>query len=232
MEKARSSETIQRLAGVELTEPRLIDEARDVALPVNQPHERLLLDGELGTALLEPVPVDIEHDVEARNLLLDQAPLVHAPRALEQQRLRVDRHEKSCSTGALRHVERLALEWSTRLRDPQPDVAMQLFTRDTFALDEDLAEPLVALRVLHGHALIELRLRDEPVLDENVAEAVAPVHDRRVADAALVEVDVAEALPMSDARQPLFFPIARSWRTSGRLASFRLPLIAISAVPR
>ena len=37
--------------------------------------------------------IHLEDDVERRNLLLDQAPLVDAARALEQQRLRVDRHE-------------------------------------------------------------------------------------------------------------------------------------------
>ena len=37
-------------------------------------------------------------------------------------------------------------------------------------------------------------------LHEHVAEPVAPVHDRRVADAALVEVDVAEVVPVRDAQ--------------------------------
>ena len=48
---------------------------------------------ELRVARGEAPGVELEDEIEARHLLLDQAPLVHAARAFEQQRLRIDRHE-------------------------------------------------------------------------------------------------------------------------------------------
>ena len=83
---------------------------------------------------------------------------------------------------------------------------MQLLARERALLDEQLAEPLVALRVLRVDGRIELRLRDHAVLHEHVAEAVAPIHDRRVADAALVEVDVAEVVAVGDAEAAGLLP--------------------------
>src|ERR1051325_10164018 len=66
----------------------------------------------------------------------------------------------------------------------------------------DLAEPLAVLPRLALHGGVELRLGDLGVLDENVAQAIAPVDDRRVADAALVEVDVAEVRAVGDGETP------------------------------
>src|SRR5688572_12805654 len=77
---------------------------------------------------------------------------------------------------------------------------MQLIALDELTLDQDFTEPRVALCGLVGDGLLELGLRDQPVLHEDVAETVAAIHDGRVADASLVEVDVAEALPMRDAQ--------------------------------
>src|SRR4029079_10700959 len=45
---------------------------------------------------------------------------------------------------------------------------------------------------------VELALRDRTALHEEVAEPVTPVDDRRVADAPLVEVDVAEVVAVRD----------------------------------
>ena len=46
--------------------------------------------------------------------------------------------------------------------------------------------------------LLELRRRDHAALEEDVAEPVAAVHDRGVADPAPVEVDGAEVVPVRD----------------------------------
>jgi hypothetical protein len=83
MQEPGGDEAVERLAGIELAEPGLVHQPRDVALAVDQSHERFLLDRQLGPALLETVAVHLEHEIEARNLLLDQAPLVDASRALE-----------------------------------------------------------------------------------------------------------------------------------------------------
>src|SRR5207253_310239 len=56
------------------------------------------------------------------------------------------------------------------------------------------------------HGGVELRLRDLRVLDQDVAQAIAPVDDRRVADPALVEVDVAEVRAVGDRETPRLLP--------------------------
>ena len=53
---------------------------------------------------------------------------------------------------------------------------------------------------------VELRLRDEPPLHQDVAEPVAPVDDRGVADPPLVEVYVAEVVPVRDAQASGLLP--------------------------
>jgi hypothetical protein len=65
-----------------------------VASSVEQWHQCLLLHRQLHIRRLEARAVEREHDVKGRNLLLDQSPLVDAPRPFEQERLRVDADEK------------------------------------------------------------------------------------------------------------------------------------------
>ena len=67
-------------------------------------------------------------------------------------------------------------------------------------LHEELPQALVAPAILQRDRRVELALRDGAELHEHVAEPVAAIHDRRVADAALVEIDVAEAVAMRDAQ--------------------------------
>src|SRR5205814_8931664 len=47
----------------------------------------------------QPISVETEHDVEARDLLLDERPLVYPARAFEEQRLRIDRYAFSAILG-------------------------------------------------------------------------------------------------------------------------------------
>ena len=66
---------------------------------------------------------------------------------------------------------------------------------------------------------------------------MSPSRSRRltidgVDDLAFVEVDVPKFCRSASARHPVRRPRKSSWITSGRLASLRLPLIAISATPR
>ncbi len=84
-------EGVQRLPHLELADARRIDERRHVAPPIDQRDQLLLRRRELRFALRQARAVHLEDDVEARHLLLDQAPLVHAPRAFQQQRLGIDR---------------------------------------------------------------------------------------------------------------------------------------------
>src|ERR1019366_6502964 len=82
------------------------------------------------------------------------------------------------------------------LLDLQPDLLVQVVARDDAEPDEDFSEPLVALLFLGLDRLLQLGGRDRAALQQDVAEPVAAVHDRGVADAALVEVDGAEIVPV------------------------------------
>src|SRR5687768_4306860 len=177
MQEAGGRKAVQRLADVELAEPRFVHEPGDVAPAVNETDERLLLHRQLRTALLEPSAIELEHDVEARNLLLDEAPLIHPARPLEEERLGIDRHDEillvRLDVGL--EVERPLVpreQVEDGFLDLQLDVAMQLLARDELSLHEDLAQPLVTLRVLVVDGFVELRLRDQPILHENVAEPI------------------------------------------------------------
>src|SRR5688572_13763843 len=89
LRRLRASHAMQESGG---REP--VKRLADVELAVDQPDERLLLRGETRVTLLQPRAVDFEDEVEARDLLLDQAPFVDAPRTFEQERFRIDRDEE------------------------------------------------------------------------------------------------------------------------------------------
>src|SRR2546425_6566772 len=94
MHEAGGDQAVQRLADLEFAEPGVLDHLVHVARAVEQRQHALLRFGERGLADREPVLVDGEDQVERGDLLLDQAPLVDAARAFEQQRLRVDVDEE------------------------------------------------------------------------------------------------------------------------------------------
>src|SRR5207247_3378616 len=83
MNESRGEQSIQRLAHLELHETGRFDHARDVAPPIEVLEYALLLTAEWKIGRRELAPVRVEHHVEARDLLLNLAPLVHAPRAFE-----------------------------------------------------------------------------------------------------------------------------------------------------
>jgi hypothetical protein len=89
--------------------------------PVEQLGDDLLLARQLDVAFRRPLAVEVEHEIEARDLLLDQAPLVDAARPFEQQRLGVDRHEEVLLLGL-----DVALEVE-RPRGPREQVVDRLF---------------------------------------------------------------------------------------------------------
>jgi hypothetical protein len=66
----------------------------------------------------KPWTVDAEHDVEAWNLFFDERPLVDAPRALEEQGLRVDR---DALRAILRFDARLEIERAAGPREQRVD---------------------------------------------------------------------------------------------------------------
>src|SRR4029079_11733851 len=80
------------------------------------------------------------------------------------------------------------------------DGDVKLLLRERFLFNKKLAEPFVTPALLERHRGIELCLRDEPVLDEQIAQPVAPIDDRRVRNASFVEVDVPEACAIGDAQ--------------------------------
>src|SRR5213592_3080045 len=207
----RRDQPVQRLADLELAEPRVFDHLVHAARAVEQGQDPLLGVGELPLADREPILVHDEDQVERRNLFLDQAPLVDAPRPLEQQRLRVDRDEEILALGAdvRLEVERPlgpGEQVEHRLLDLHPHVALEVRLRDHPHADQDLTELFAVLLALPVDGRVEMLRGDLLVLHEDVAQAVAPIHDRRVADAALVEVDVAEVRAVGDGETPRLLP--------------------------
>ncbi len=93
VDEAGGEETVERLADLELHEPRGIDDRLDIARAVDELEYHPLLVGQLGVGRQHLGAVHLEDDVEGWNLLLDESPFIDAARALEQQRLRVDRHD-------------------------------------------------------------------------------------------------------------------------------------------
>ncbi len=61
------------------------------SMQTEQPFLRLF---ELHVGVGDVLPIDVEDQVEAGDLLFDQAPLVHPARAFEQQRLGIDPHQE------------------------------------------------------------------------------------------------------------------------------------------
>jgi hypothetical protein len=142
--------------------------------------------------------VRLEHQVQRGDLLLDQAPLVDPPRPLQQEVLRVDRHLEGALFRALVGLEvegalRPGEEEVDRLLDLDADVVLHLVARDGAAADQDLAQPLARRLRLVVDGGEEVPCVEQPVLDEQVAQPVAPVDDGGVADAPALEVDVARS---------------------------------------
>ena len=151
----------ERLAHLELDQPAFLHHLAHVAGPVEQRHQRPLLRRELGRRLAEVGAIHREDQVERRDLLLDQAPLVYPAGALEEEVLRVDPHEEVL---ALRPHARLEVEGPRvpgeqvvhRLLDLHPDVALELVPRDGALLHQDLAQLLLPLPALPVHRLLQL----------------------------------------------------------------------------
>src|SRR2546426_11109076 len=211
MHEAGGDQPVQRLPNLELAESRVLDDLVDVAAAVEQRKDALLRIGELRLADREAVLVELEDQVERRDLFLDQAPLVHAAGALEQQRLGVDRDQEVLPLrpdvdleveGSLRPGEQVV----HRLLDLNAHVALQVGLRDDSHPDEALSQLLVARGGLPVDGRGELLLGDLAVLHEDIAQPVAPVDNRGVADAALVEVDVAEVRAVGDRETSRLLP--------------------------
>src|SRR6266571_2449830 len=137
------------------------------------------------------------------DLLLDQAPLVHPARALEEQRLGVDRNQEILTLGADVHLEvegalRPGEQVVDRLLDLHAHVALEVRLGEHAHPDQDLTQLLAVLLGLAVDRRLELALGDLAVLHHDVAQPVAPIHDRRVADPPLLEVDVAEVRAIGD----------------------------------
>src|SRR2546422_11367184 len=87
MQEARGHEAVERFPHFELAQPRGFDHLIPVARSVEQRQEPILGLGQLRVADLEPIAVDEENQIERGDLLLDEAPLVHAPRDRKSTRL-------------------------------------------------------------------------------------------------------------------------------------------------
>src|SRR5687768_847799 len=81
------------LADVELAHLGDTHQLMYVAEAVDQREEPLLLFSESNAVAQKLLPVQGEYDFETRQLLFDQRPFVDAPRPLEEESLRIHRHE-------------------------------------------------------------------------------------------------------------------------------------------
>src|SRR6185437_1948696 len=86
---AGHEQTVQGLRCDELSEPGLCDECADIPLAIDERNELLLFRRQLALYRHHAVTIHGVHDVERRDLLRDQRPLIDATRALEEQRLRI-----------------------------------------------------------------------------------------------------------------------------------------------
>ena len=83
---------------------------------------------------------------------------------------------------------------------------VQRFARDELQLDQQVADALVAMLGLRVDGRLQLLGGDRSRFHEHVTDAIAAIHDRRVGDAPLVEVDVSEVVPVRDAEAAGLFP--------------------------
>src|SRR4029077_3322907 len=199
----RRDQTVERLADLEFPQPRILDDLVHVTRSIEQRQEALLRIGEFPFADGEAVLVDREDQIERRNLLLDQAPLIDPPGTLEEQRLRIDRDQEVLP---LRTDVRLEVERALRPREQVEDrlldlhahVALEVGLGEHVHRDQHLAELLAMLFGLPLDGGEELLLADPIVFHQDVAQPVAPVDDRSVADAPLLEIDVPEVGAIGD----------------------------------
>src|SRR5690606_8648626 len=114
--------------------------------------------------------LDLEDEVERRDLLLDQAPLVDAPGALEEQALRIDREQDLRVVRPLVDLEveapaRPGEERVYRLLGLDPDVVLELFPGQQTFLDQQLAQP-----TLRGGRLLRDHLLESLVIDNAIPD--------------------------------------------------------------
>ena len=85
MDEARVQQTVERFADLELDLTRIVDDPLHVAAAVDHLEHRapLVVQGDVAFSDLRSVA--LEDDIERRDLLFDQPPLVDTARAFEQQ---------------------------------------------------------------------------------------------------------------------------------------------------
>ena len=198
----------QGLPHLELDQPGFLDHLLHVAGPVEQRQQPPLLRRELGRRLAEVVPVHREDQVEGRDLLLDQAPLVDPPGALEQQVLGVDPDEEILP---LRPDAGLEVEGPRgpgeqvvhRLLDLEADVVLQLGPRDQVPCSTRISPSLCSRSPSCGSiACCSCSAVIRPLAQQDVAQAVAAIDDRGEDDVAFVEVDGAEVVLVGEREAP------------------------------
>ncbi len=204
-------EAVERLAHLELAHPRRLYQRSHIASSVDEPHQPFFVRRERRSTGRQARAIELEDAVEPRHFLFDQAPLIDAPRPFEEQRLRRDRHQYRLIVRRDVDIEAESAlgpgeQEVHRLFDLQPDVVVQLFLGQKAALEQNLAKQLVPRVRLRHHRFAELISGDDSALLEDVAQAVAPIDDARVRDAAAIEIDVAEVRSVADAEDAGLLP--------------------------
>jgi hypothetical protein len=97
--EARRNQAVQRLADLELDHAGVIDELPDIASAIDHWQQPLLLHRERRSRLVDVLVIDRENQIKRRDLLFDQAPFIHPPGALEQQRFGADPDQEVLALG-------------------------------------------------------------------------------------------------------------------------------------
>src|SRR5918993_114724 len=105
MGEAGREQAVERLADFELDEAGLFDDLLHVPGTVEKRQERPLRGRQGHVGILDVGLVYGEDEIERRDLLLDQAPLVDAPGALEKEAFRVDRDQEVFALGTDARLE-------------------------------------------------------------------------------------------------------------------------------
>jgi hypothetical protein len=172
-------QSIQRLPDLELADARVADQSIDVAVSVDDRKQRLLLGGKRVPVHHQARTVETEHDIEARDLLLDERPLVDPPRALQQERLRID----GDALGAIFRLHAgLEVEGAARPREQRVDGVLRVErpvhdrgVADAPAVEVDRAEAVVE-RESEASRLLSHREQLEDVGEARLLEATLDGH--------------------------------------------------------
>lgn len=197
-------QTVQRLAHVELPQPRSFDDGGHIVCAIEHGQETLLHFAQRHLALRHPRAIYLEDEVETRNLLFDQRPLIDTAGAFKQQRIGTDGEEWRLAPRVLVGLER---ERTVRPSEQMVDGFLHLLMilsqhrvpRNGAQGEQGVRQFTIVVRRNAGLQTREIVSRDHPQAHETIAQPVTTIDQGRMHDTTVGEVDGAEAAFPRDA---------------------------------